>query len=194
MIDISQKKFLIYDFDQTIDTLHIDWSDWRSGIAKIFLKYDPNSTYDPSQSSFAFQNHFIKENGTAIVKELHKFSREYEGSHYLGHTPNQGLVDFIKKIAQEGEKKQFVWTSNNSKTVLPVIKELGLEGFFEKVVARDTVNFMKPSHEGFMEHIFIKDTDLADYVLVGDNNHSDGEAAKTAGIDYIHVNDFMKMI
>ena len=183
----NPKKHLIFDLDDTVLKLHIDWSDFRpafwqlvGGIDKELAAAVPNQ---PKMGNVLYSK-VVKKHGELARQKLLKFCEQYEKEYFQSFTPNQQLVHFIKQ--QAGDYDLYIWTSNNRKTVDRVLQELGIDRLFKKIVAKEDVNLLKPELDGFTL-IFDPETQRKkDYLMIGDNFLDEG-AAENARIDYFQV-------
>ncbi len=189
MINLKNKKYLVFDFDGTLDDLIIDWSGSSKGWVELAEKLT-GKKQKIIGNSYVFQGEIIKQVGKRAATAFQEFTRTYEMANYSGHEPKMMLINFIEK--NQDKYQFFLWTSNHSEVVLPVLKELGLVGLFKVIVSRDSVALPKPDPEGFSQ-IFIPQTDKTDYLMIGDSDN-DRLSAGAAGIDFIDVLDFIKLI
>jgi len=178
---MEKKKHLIFDFDETIATLKIDWSDWHPRIAKIFKEFDPGFLYQGG-----FIDHltvpFIQKYGKKLRDKIVTFENQYEKEKLKGYIVNNKLVDYIKKNIYQ---KNYLITNNMQHTVLPILEEIGIKNRFEKIITFDDVFYCKPHPEGILK-IINKNIPLSDYVVIGDSNN-DESVAKSVGIDFIKI-------
>lgn len=191
MMNLKAKKHLIFDFDRTLDTLIIDWSGSRSGWLDLAQKLtgQPDLKIE-DDNPYLFQVRLIEQWGQPAVDAFQEFTRTYERENYAGHEPNMLLVNFIRSNV---DKYQFyLWTNNDSETIAPALRELGLVNLFSGIISRDVVNKPKPDPEGFSQ-IMIPATTHEDYLLIGDSIN-DQLGAANAKIDFIDVIDFEKLI
>lgn len=178
------KKYLIFDFDETIARIEVDWSDYLSRLAKIYEQFDPDRQH-PAFSGYDGYNDFVKEYGVEAVELVKIANQKYEQEMNHGFTPNPGLIKFIKDAVNY---QMFIYSSNSRLTVLKGLKKLGLDGFFDQIVTRDEVTYIKPDPEGFYL-IYDPDVPKNEYLMIG-NSHADQGMAKAAGIDFYLVEYF----
>lgn len=188
------KDYLIFDFDETIGTLLMDWTDVYGGMLRVIQKYEPTFALPSNQINSEhvnaeLENSFIKKFGKPLRLDLVKFHQEFEVSHYTGCQPNPAVVEFIKN-AQGFEV--FVWSNNHVDALKLGLKDLNLETAFKRIVTCDMVLFSKPHPEGF-SHLSVAGSSLEQYLMIGDSSN-DEKAAAAAGIDFLHVDDFVRLI
>ena len=188
------KKFLIFDFDETIGTLLMDWTDVHDGIVTVIQKYEPEFTVPPDQLNdtwvnAALENRSIEKFGRPLSRDLVEFHRQFEQSRYTGCQPNPAVIQFIHK-AQDFDI--FLWSNNHSMTVKRALTDMNLTTAIDRMVTCDVVVFPKPNPEGFAL-LRMPNTSLDDYLMIGDSDNDKGAAA-AVGIDYLHVDDFVRLI
>ena len=134
-------KYLVFDFDATIDSLIIDWSKEREELLEIGINVtgDKNMKIDDVH---VFQIDLVKKYGDEVAQLFIDWSRKFEKENYSAHQPNMKLVNFIKN--NQTQYKFFLWTGNHIETITPVLSELNLDEVFEKIISRDSVKLLKP--------------------------------------------------
>lgn len=188
-MNLSDKKYLIFDFDETVDTLAMDWHNWSKNILRIIQKYDPSVQIPLKDIHFVTENIFIERFGESINQDFIKFQESFERKQLIGHQPNYVLVRFIQKSVGF---TIFIWSNNHSQTVVPILKELGLFPHIKQYITRDMMAFAKPHLDGFKK-LSIPEEKLAQTLFIGDSD-TDSVAAQAASIDFIHVDDFVRLI
>jgi HAD superfamily hydrolase (TIGR01549 family) len=92
------------------------------------------------------------------------------------------LLALVKDCAE-----LYIWTSNDEKTVAPILNELNINKLFKKIITRNNVNYIKPNPEGF--YLINKENNSkANYLLVGDSDADKG-AAIESGIDFFNIKE-----
>lgn len=178
----NNKKHVIFDFDETLCTIKIDWNGWIKELSKILRTYD--SSFVPSRKDFGVvQNKFIRKFGDKVRDEVWRFSKEYELKYTTGYIEHKNWLGVIKGMPQI--TMMFLWSSNSQLTVEQILKKVGIFELFQKVVAREDVTFLKPDPEGF-KLINNQSFSKKEYLMVGDSSADEG-AASNAGIDFMHV-------
>jgi len=180
-------KHIIFDFDETISTLHIDWNPWFEDMNELFLSYDPSFSYKTFPELLVKQTKYIQKFGKEIVDKIIEINYQNEKKYYTGQTPNNAIVSFIKE--NFNVYRFYVWTSNDRRTILPAMKKLEINDCFEKIITRNDVTFIKPDPEGFHK-MAIKEVNLKQILMVGDS-FADEKAANSAGIHFVNVNAFL---
>ncbi len=180
------KKEIIFDFNGTLFSLEIDWLKFRLRLWNLVSKLDSNLAKQvPNKPGMGLVliNKTIIKHGQKAREIILSFTQSLELSYLKGAKENKGLVNFIKEYSQKLDF--YLWTSNFSKTIQPILEKSVLITYFKKIIAREHVNLSKPEPEGFYL-IYSAKNKKSDYLLVGDDNN-DQLAAKAAGIDFYKV-------
>ncbi len=180
----NPKKYLIFDFDETIATIDMDWSQYHTRMAEVYRQFD-SKNHHPVFHSYDGYNDFVREYGEEVVRPIKTANSKYEQEMSRGFIPNQSLIEFIKN---ESGFEMFVYSSNSRATVEKGLKELGIRDYFEQIVSRDDVSFIKPDPEGFLL-IYDPDVPKEQYLMIG-NSPADRGVAKSVGIDFYLVEYF----
>lgn len=179
-------EHLIFDFDETIATLDIDWDSWLRSVAEIYKKYEPS--FDESISGYRIallQNQFFKKYGTKLKKEVDDFTRQYETENAKGIFPIQKTIELIKNT---NGKNMYIWSSNDTNTIKKFLGELEILDKFKLIIGHEMVDFIKPEPDGFNKY-FRKLGKVNTFLMIGNSSHDRG-AAKNSGIDYLDVTEF----
>jgi HAD superfamily hydrolase (TIGR01549 family) len=181
------KKHIIFDLDDTLLTLKIDWSNWRKNlwkkvgtIDKKIVKQIPNKN---GMGTLLYNETIIKhgKNGRNLVLA---FCEKYELENLNGIILNKTLIDFVKKNYKK--YNFYIWTSNNRKTTNQALKQAKLKPYFKKVITKEEVNLLKPHPDGFYLIFDEKNQSRKDYLFVGDSDKDKG-ATKNANIDFLRI-------
>lgn len=180
----KNKKYLIFDFDETIAKMEIDWSGWHTGIGEVYRQYNPQARSYAADEHSRY-NGYVDKFGQELVKKTQQFNAQYETEMTTGFIPYPELIKFIKK---DNQYQKFVYSSNSSQVVIKGLKELGIVDKFKKIVSRDDVTYIKPHPEGF-SLLCDREIPHSEYLFIG-NSHADKKAARAAGIDFFLVEYF----
>lgn len=181
------KTHLIFDLDETLAKLNIDWSSYRKGIWDTVATFDKPLTEDvPFEPwmSLTLINRAVEKHGETAKKTISSFITTYETSHYHGYTPNIPLLSFIQE--NKDVYSFFIWTNNSTAVIQDFLVKEHLCNMFKKMVSRDIVSYVKPDPDGFS---YIRDprVPLSQYLFIGDNPRTDQLAAQNAGIDFFLI-------
>lgn len=177
-------KIIIFDFDRTIGTLVIDWTEWRKQIKDLILEFDQESSLGLEQIRHANQNDLIEKYGSDFRNRLNEINEQVELSLVSDFVVNQKLLDYIKATKNE----LYCWSSNSRKTLDKYFEEMNISNRFKKIISREDVYLLKPNNEGF-QYIHESDKPLDKYLFIGDSN-ADQTAAEKSGIKFLHVDNF----
>jgi len=179
------KKHIIFDFDETLCTLLIDWSNWEKDLQKLFSSYDLNA----GDSDFEYAkmiNLCIERYGDEARDKILEINYRNEKNYFSGYDLSPITMDLLE-ISKENADL-YLWTSNDKRTIVPILKELDMEKFFKKIVTRNDVKYVKPSADGF-SLIYNENNPKSQYMLIGDSE-SDSGAANESGIDFLNIKEF----
>jgi HAD superfamily hydrolase (TIGR01549 family) len=180
----NPKKYLIFDFDETIAMIDMDWSQYHARMAEIYKKFD-SKRHHPAFYSYDGYNDFVREHGEEVMRLIKTANSQYEQEMGQGFIPNHKLIKFIN---QADGFRMFVYSSNSRTTVERGLIELSIKDRFEQIVSRDDVSYIKPDPEGF-GLIYDPNIPKEDYLMIG-NSSTDREMAEAVGIDFYLVDYF----
>ena len=182
----NQKREVIFDFDETISTLFIDWAEWDKAVGQLLQKYDP--AFIPLGMIEAVQqNMFIQRFGKKFRDDLLHTTYKHERKLVSSHRVNPVALALIEKA--QSVANLYIWTSNHLETIYHILQELNLNNAFKRIIARGDVMFIKPDPEGFYL-LFDEANPKSAYLLIGDSK-KDEEAAKSAGIGFLNISSFL---
>ena len=186
-LKIHSKKYLVFDLDETLAWLKIDWSGFRDGFFEVVKRFDPSMVelVDRYQdSSRGLYNELVYQQGFGIKQVMDTFYEHFELSNYHGIVVNDELVDFIHR--NHDQYTMVVWTNQSRKMALKALKELKLEDVFEKVIAKENKNLAKPNPDGFYTFFEPGVHTRSEFLMLGDSD-ADEMACLRAGIDFLRV-------
>jgi HAD superfamily hydrolase (TIGR01549 family) len=186
-IDVKNKTHLIFDFDGTLGFVDIPWQEWGEGVRDELRELD-EALWAKHQFTFGteFQNELVRKHGTKALDILLRHSPLFETQYADRFTRNEGLLKNVNEFREM--YRLFLWSSNTRQLVDAILQENGMNDWFEKVVTRNDVRYLKPNPEGFL-HIYDPSVPEDRYLLIGDSAH-DRRAAEAAGIDFWHTDFF----
>jgi HAD superfamily hydrolase (TIGR01549 family) len=176
------KQILIFDFDETIARIVIDWTLWHKGVAEIIAQFDSDHVFNPGREHI-YVNDSVKKYGKPLRDALWNFNEAYETTRETGLAANEPLIAFIKN--DKNYRKQ-LYTSNSKRAVSRFLHELGIETLFEQKCFRNDVDFIKPDPQGFWNILYDKSVPLQNYLMIGDSSSDEG-MAKAVGMDFFKV-------
>jgi len=191
MIQQIEKKCysnIIFDFDETIARLMIDWSYFHIYMKELAEEYGVEKQREEMNTD-GFTRFFIEKYWDEGKQKIEAIFEKTESEHYSGLEVNEILVDFIRKNAT---KYRFYILSNNMyATLMTALWELDLKDAFVQVFGRNSVPRPKPYPDGIHQIIEWESLVRDDFVMIGDNPNSDIAAANNAGIDSILINMYV---
>jgi len=178
----NKKTHLIFDFDYTLFKLSLPWDDYLKELGVVLKKTDAKIMDDffAEKTSFSeLQNKFTKLYGTKLKNLIISKSIKFETGCLEKVEKNEELLSFVKK---NRKYVLYVWSSNTTDVILPILKRNKMANLFAKIVSRQSVDFIKPDPEGFYK-LYDSNIPKEKYLMIGDSSH-DERAAKKAGIDF----------
>lgn len=171
---------IIFDFDETLCTLEIDWGAWSVEMDRFIRQFEPD--FNGSLSHTAI-NQLTRMYGPEFRRALIEKNTDLEHAHYHGYTVVEQGLSLVKTVANKC--RVHLWTSNNRQTVTPVMKKEGIDTLFTTTVCYNDVQYIKPDPDGFS---LINTTNLpvSQFLFVGDSA-SDRGACEALGIAFIDV-------
>lgn len=186
----NRKTHLIFDFDATLVLMHVPWSKWGDAVRQEIVDLDVAlwEDYKKQQSPIHMQNAVVEKFGEQGREIFLRRCPPFELQYSSKFSRNDPLLKEVE--AFHDQYRMFIWSSNSSQLVNAVLQETGMNDWFDKVIARNELRFLKPSPEGF-ELIHDPNVPNEKYVMIGDSSH-DKAAAKNAGIDFYFTDFFNK--
>jgi beta-phosphoglucomutase-like phosphatase (HAD superfamily) len=148
-IAAKHKTHLIFNFDGTLAFVDIPWDKWGEELgdelhelgAELWKHYN-------YPGGAPFQNELVKRHGAKALNLLLRRVPLFEMPHREKFTHNE---DLLRQV--EGFKDMyhmFVWSSNSRQLVDSVLEQNGMGDWFDKVVTRNDLRYLKPNPEGFL--------------------------------------------
>lgn len=184
----NNKKHIVFDFDETLFTLHLPWVDYKKEMVKKLTQLDP-SLYlkDENDLLTPLMNIALQKYGQKAKQIINNYSEFFESEHLQNVSMNQEILGFIR--GNYMNYNFYIWSSNTSKTIHTILENNGLISFFKKVITQNEVSMLKPFPDGFNQIFDEKTQKKVEFVLIGDSTF-DKNAAKNAGIEFLHVKNF----
>lgn len=178
---ISSAQHMIFDFDETLFTLHLPWELYYKPVYVECLRLDRSLAQFKYQHISELENEAVSRLGADFKAWIRRHSQEFESRRLEGVTEHKQITDWIRQ--ESGDRQIYLWTSNMLSTVAPILTRSGLIGRFTSLITKDSVQFLKPNPEGFF-HLFEPLTqDRSEYIFVGDSE-VDQIAAREAGVEF----------
>lgn len=149
---------VIFDLDGTLAHFNLDFKTLRAEVREYLIRSGiPVSVIDVNESIFEMLKKtqiFIKNNGKtesvfeSLRNEVLSIAEKYEME--AGKTTNllPGAVETLKELKKDNLKIGLCTTSSE-KAARYIIRSFKIEDFFEVLISRDKVKYVKPSTEQF---------------------------------------------
>ncbi len=186
-MNFRQYKHIIFDFDETLATLLIDWPKWHEQIIAIIKKHESNFDESTYLNMYSIHQYILKY-GQAFRDDFVSFETAFEQKYYHGYKLINKTFALLQKLSQEG-KHIYLLTSNSREVVLPILRELKIEQLFNKIVTLGDVSNIKPTVEPFALISEGLQVNKKEFLMIGDSQSDSGFAANV-GIDYLDIKDF----
>lgn len=185
---LGNKQDIIFDLDETITSLLIDWSDFKQGVILMLNKHFPDvdKVIDRNLREIDVANQVIEAYGKVAKDLINRFAQQYEKDYYLGHQVNSQLLKFIN--SNQDQYNLYLWTNNQRPLTDIVLEDLGILNLFKKTVSATDTLFYKPHIEGFNLIWADSSKNIENFIMIGDSKF-DRLAAENAQIDFINVRD-----
>ena len=182
----GNKKALIFDFDETLFFLILPWEKHRQELVEIAMELGiPNDKMAPGITTLT--NQIISLYGKRGKEKVYQKAKRFEIKDLKEVLVNKELVDFV--LVQRHNYEFFIWSSNMSSTIEPVLEQYNLKEVFSRVVTKDKVDLIKPYPDGFYQIHNPDKYKRSDYIMIGDSQH-DQMAAERVGIDFFKIKYF----
>lgn len=185
-MNFDQYSHIIFDFDETLATLQVEWPFWHQDIIPLIKKYEPD--FDPqTYLDMSSIHRYVEKYGSNFLSDFVEFEKKLEQEHYYGYIKIDKSLKLLEKLHQ-AKKTLFLLTSNCSEVVEPILEELQIKNYFQKIITVNDVENLKPSPAPF-KLIKENQVDLQKYLMIGDSKNDSG-FAKAAQIAYLDIRDF----
>lgn len=184
------KTHVVFDFDETIATLLVDWPLWQRKMLALLRLFDPS--YDPERDFVKADhiNSFIRRFGDEARTPIVELNREMETEHCSGLEKNEACLSLVHALYEAGFSL-VVWSSNDSSTLAKHLFDLGILELFSPIVGRDDVTSIKPDPDGW-RLVNPEKLPVERFVFVGDSK-SDSGACAALGLDFVHVSEVTRV-
>lgn len=182
----SPKKRIIFDFDETLFTLHLPWNVFSEKVRQKLSEVNSDlvAEYTKNGKTNDLMNKAIKLHGQRARDIIMSWGVQFERDYIEKISINSKLIEFIENEVNNFEF--YIWSSNMFSTISRVLKKYKLNNHFQKVIARDAVDLSKPYPDGFFKIFNPNIHKRSDFLFVGDSEF-DKQAADSAGIDYFKI-------
>lgn len=185
--DNSAVKALIFDFDGTLaDTMPTHYIAWDNILRKHGLALSEQRFYElGGWSTLRLAELLIGEAGSQLAPARLVEEKEAEFQRIAVEVrPIQAVVNIVRE--SRGKLPMAVGTSGLRKIVMPILKSLELDFYFDAVVTADDVTHPKPAPDLFLEAARRLKVP-ADCCRVYEDTDAGIEAARRAGMTFVDV-------
>ena len=186
LITKNSYTHLIFDMYETLSWLKLPWKAGYEALCALApddLEFLMRQKWSENPSYSYIVNPAVEMDESFLPIAI-DWAQQFE-KQLVEHEPNLELVERIPELAEK--YTLYVWTSNTQASVKKVLKELAIEQYFTKIIAREDVKFLKPAPDGW-RHV----SDHAPkekFLFIGDS-YNDREVAAAIGIDYFEITHF----
>lgn len=194
MLDLSVKKYFLFDLDGTlVDLEQLNFACFRDEIKRAV---DKNLSFSEYMKHIAgvgsyrgFSSYFTSVGvHDYSIKDSVKNYRKQKENQLTSHfeevvTVRPGTEEFLKKAIRLG-KKLAVGTSTAELFATLILQKAGLRNYFDSVVTVDEVQHTKPSPEIFLEALKRLGGTRAEAVIFEDSANG-VKSAENSGIDFV---------
>ncbi len=187
----NNKRYVIFDFDATLFHLVVPWDRMKDEQLARLREIDAMLWGQCDRGEITFTqllNESIDKHGNGVREYLNDHAATYEVDNIERYKPNHELLEVLSELEVMPDITLYLWSSNARPVIDTILKENGMENYFDKIITRQDSWRMKPHADGF-DLIYDKDTEKSAYLMVGDSSHDRG-AAEAAGIDFYLVDFF----
>ncbi len=170
-----QYKGIIFDLDETLFHLKIDWDKLKTSLEKSMLNhFDITVKFTPYVAALSY----IKEKNIDAYKHAIKIIEEAEVKGLKDGKPNRLLLDYV---ANEANKKFGIYSMNTTMTVKRFLEEYKLQDKLSEISTQQTCIEPKPSGKDLL-HIMNKWRYNSTEVLFIGNSSYDKKSGEMAEI------------
>ena len=182
-MNLSAFKHLIFDYDNTIAKVPIDWKVARANFRKFLtekfqgIELEKDIRVDEMESIALSMYPNQKD-------EIFSFRHFLEKSLDGRHEPINEVISFLRKC----EQKPFHIISNNLKsTVCSGLGQFKIRQLFDVIIGVDEAGFPKPSTIAWDIMLKFRKINHKSCLFIGDSNATDEKFAQSVGIPFINV-------
>jgi HAD superfamily hydrolase (TIGR01509 family) len=172
-------KAVIFDLDGTLASFNLDYKTVRAEVRGYLLNMGvPASVLSVNESIFEMLRKteiFLKNSGKPqkaledIRNEALVIVEKYESEAALSTSLLPGVVETLKALKQKGLKIGLC-TVNGEKSTNYILKRFGIADFFDAMVPREKVNYVKPDPAHLEATLNALGVAAKDAMVVGDGS------------------------
>jgi putative hydrolase of the HAD superfamily len=196
MIDLTQKKYFIFDLDGTlVDLEQLNFTSFKEAIKSVTgltLAYDEYlHLFAGSGSKRGVERYIelksLKNVDPKSITSAYRAKKEIvlTNSFHENVTVKPGLELYLQKLKDTG-RLLAVGTSTGGRFAKMILDKANLTSYFDVIVTLDEVEVTKPAPDIFLEALSRMNGSKEEAVIFEDTING-RDAAKNAGIEYIIV-------
>lgn len=176
-------KLVIFDFDDTLVHLKVDWNDVRREALKIAIK--EKIFLDPKEHLVVIGNQLSKT--SSLKNELDDVYRRYEKAavDQIGYSAIGHMAALAKELHKAGYKIGLA-SGNHTSNLRAILSRLGILKSFDVVCGRDSIWNNKPAPDQLVFIMQRTGIEKSEVLFIGDSKF-DEEAAQAAGVVFFKV-------
>jgi len=169
---------VIFDLDGTVAHFNLDFKTLRSEVRSYLMRIGvPTSVLNVNESIFDMLTKteiFVKNKGNAAVdfeevrSQVMAIAEKYEMEAALTTSLMPGAIETLKELKRM-KLKIGICTSSSDKAANYILQRFNIKDFFQIVVTRDKVKYVKPHTEQFEVVLKALDVTPKTALIVGDS-------------------------
>jgi phosphoglycolate phosphatase len=176
-------KLVIFDFDDTLVHLDVDWQDVKSEV--LSLARSEGISVDVAQHLVPMGNALSERPALKEAIDSIYLRHEMLCAEGRGYVPFRDMLALAKELRAKG-RKIAIASGNHTLSIRRILADLGLLQDFDLVCGRDAVPRNKPAPDQLLLIMRKLAARKQDALFAGDSPF-DRLSAKAAGIDYVSL-------
>ena len=186
--DDSRARFFVFDYDETIARIPIDWQSARSGCRDYLKGIYPDTVFPDGirmdeMEAMALESY--PSDRVQILGYRNRIENEATGNHF----PYPAVVDLIKDLAALPDARIFILSNNLNQTLRAGLRQIGIEHLFTAILGVDDIGFPKPFIHGKTTLVEQFGVIPDSTVFVGDSPLTDGLFASRASFRFVNIKE-----
>ncbi len=183
-------RAIIFDLDGTLIEFKLDVQSSKSEVINVIREIVPNvNGLNANQSYYHMLERvrcIVDEKRFEHVKlEVYKILEKFEDKAVQETSLKNGVREALMELKDLGKKIALLTNSGRNAT-LKALKKFNIINFFDVILSRDDVQFLKPSTLGFQKILALLNLDVSECISVGDGL-IDIIPSKALGIKFVAV-------
>jgi FMN phosphatase YigB (HAD superfamily) len=188
---LAKKRLFIFDFDETIVNLNLNWRKLKQELTNIVkIQYGIEMTFTPILEKLEYLRTQISASDYSSIDNLLK-QEELNALHIYSTIQSNGmniLEQIYKYFVEKSSSFIAILSNNYTETIKQGAKLYNIDGYIATYVGRDMVSKIKPDTEGMeIIHNQFPDVKKEEMVYFGDSEIYDKKVATEYQIDFILI-------